>query len=589
MNNKRVGDLPLFGRLPKNAEWRLLERLSLDMSSFIDQNDLKVIRDICQKRDFEAYLSLDEYWGLHSIDPSITIVGTRDACLYQLASLLRKQTWSTTISEQQILNATLKFRKYETHMRQYNRVDYRKLTWSDDHRVNMYVSRMQSFIASVLDTFSYEKVFQYAKHGPGGTFGLASQKGHRYYKYATLPYEVTSGAINHARRFIKHDERWVNALCEHPPEGVPYGVLAGNDSLFQVVPGNRIEFVPKETDEARTIALEASMNVLLQLGVDGYVRKRLLEVGIDINDQSINQALARLGSIDNSLSTLDLKGASDNISLVLIEKLFPYEWMSYLFDLRSDTGTFPDGSAVCYEKLSSMGNGYTFAIETLVFAAAVYAVNPDVSFGLTGHVYGDDIIVETKHVTSLIQLLGLCGFSVNSNKSFFKDTFTRESCGTDFYRGRNIRPVFLKLPLESLDVFAFYSLHNKLCEWFSRILHEENPSTAQFLKEACAPKWRLYGPPSLDEMSAYLCTPLPQYGRTPTGLYRFDRAIAVTEKFEPAANTDEFQALCHDYQGDLSCSTGGSRYTITKRSAYSIRSKRRAGRAFAWPYQHYAV
>lgn len=585
---KQVGDLPLFGRMPKDAEWRILGRLALDVREYIDYNDYKLIIDICQKKDFDRYLELGEYWGLHSINPGNAIVGLRDACLYQLSSFLEKQSWSSKISDAQRNKALEKFYNYESRMRDYNRNEYRDLFFSEDATVNSYVSRMQAFIARVLGDFCFKKVTRYSKHGPGGTFGIASQRGHRYYKYSTLPYEVTPDAIHHARRFIKNDERWVRALEEHPLQGEPLGRMPDDELLFQVVPGNRIEFVPKKTDEARTIALEPSMNVLLQLGVDGLIRKNLRNIGIDINDQSINQNLARIGSIDNSLSTLDLKGASDNISIVVIEKLFPYEWAKYLLDIRSDSGTLPDGSVVRYEKLSSMGNGYTFAVETLLFAACVYAIDPSSEFGSTSHVYGDDIICRTEHVGSLIKLLNLCGFMVNDEKSFFLPTFTRESCGADFYRGDNIRPVFLKVPLDNLDVFAFYSLHNRLAEWFSRTLYQKDPSCLQQLRSWCTDKWLLYGPPDLHEQSAYLAVPAPPYGMTPEGSYRFDRAVAVVQQFEPEPQTEYYHLLSHDLSG-MGDASGGSRFTITRRSSYRIRGRRRVGRAFAWPDHHHAL
>lgn len=599
MKSKRVGELPLFGRMPKHAEWKLLELFANDLKGFIDNNELKLIKDICQKKDFLRYLELDEYWGLHSIQPSLQPVGTRDACLYALSSFLQKQAWTTEISDVQSNNALLKFHHYEERMRSYNRDGYRALTWSDDASVHLQVSRIQQFIADVLGDFSFEKVTRYAKHGPGGTYGTSSQMGHRYYKYASVPYEVTSDAIHHARRFIKLDERWCRALEEHPLQGEPFGVIPSNELLFQVVPGNRIEFVPKKTDEARTIALEPSMNVMLQLGVDGHIRKNLLKLGIDMNDQQINQRLAKHGSIDNSLATLDLKGASDNIAIVIIEKLFPHEWANYILDLRSDVGILPDGSTVRYEKLSSMGNGYTFAVETLLFAACVYATNPDVQFGIDSHVYGDDIICHSSDVPNLVKLLNLCGFLVNEDKSFVNDTFTRESCGADFYRGINIRPVFLKVPLDELDVFAFYSLHNRLAEWFSRTLYFHEPSYIYTeascllqLQSWCSEKWRLYGPPSLQEESAYLAVPEPPYGRTSQGLYRHDRAVARVEKFDPRPDSAYFHLLCHNLQignGESEKPVGGSRYTITRRNAYSIRAKRRHGRCFAWPMHHHEL
>lgn len=617
MMKRQDGNKPLQGRTPLNAEWRLLERAAEDMKDYLDANDLKLIKDICQKADFERYQQLSEYWGLQSINPQLQIVGPRDACLYQLSALLGKTQWSESITEPQKDKATQLFLEYERKMREYNRDGYRALSWSDAPKVNAWLSRMQLFISKILGPLDKQSVMRYARPGPGGTFAQSSQLGHRYYKYASIPYEVTTNSIKHARRLIKQDERWMRAIFEHPPGGVLLkdGELPADDVLFQVVPGNRIEFVPKKVDIARTIGLEPSMNVMLQLGVDGYIRKQLLKVGININDQEINKELARIGSIDNSLATLDLAGASDTISMRLVEKLLPFEWVEYLYDLRSDSGTLPDGTQVIYEKLSSMGNGYTFAVETLIFAACVHAISEEVNFGQNAHVYGDDIIVPTEHVAELIDLLVLCGFEVNTEKSFFTDTFTRESCGADFYRGENIRPVFLKLALNKLDVFTFYSIHNRLAEWFSRVLSIYDPSCCTLLEKWCDSKWQLYGPPDLEDQSSYLAVAEPPYGRTRFGTYPYDQALAVVKTFESTSDSTYdglnsqnelislggdpyFQLLSHqlvtqsrDQFGSILeqklHEAAGSQFDITRKGSYKIRARRRGGHALVWPTHHY--
>lgn len=616
---KQDGVKPLFGRTPKRAEWQLLEVVALELKDHIDSNDLKVIRDIAQKGDMERYQSLDDYWGLHSINSLVQPVGTRDACLYQLSSLLKKTQWDDTLSPLQIDNAKITFDGYEREMREYNRRGYSALSFSDDPLVNTWLTRMRHWIRSVLGPLDFDDVQRYAKHGPGGTFGLSSQMGHRYYKYATIPYEVTSSSVHMARRLILKDERWKRAVikrlviqkliwhpCNFREESVYCSSnsncfrsipLPRNTDLFRVVPGNRIEFVHKKQDEARTIALEPAMNVLLQLGVDGHIRKRLKKFGIDINDQSINQKLAQVGSITNLLSTLDLKGASDKISMHLIENIFPYEWVEYFYLLRSDVGFFPDGSQVRYEKLSSMGNGFTFAVETLIFAACVFAVAPEVKFSENAHVYGDDIICPTSSVQELTRLLLLCGFSINVEKSFFLENNVRESCGADFHNGQNIRPVFLRHNLERMDVFAFYSFHNRLKEWFSRISYVEDPHAAQLLRKWCSDRWLLYGPPDLEDQSSYLAISEPNYGRSSGGSYPHDRAIAVVQKYRHNPLDEWFVVLCNSldplpevgWVSDDVATSAGSQFDITKRGRYKIRTRLRRGCALAWPRQHHAL
>jgi hypothetical protein len=90
-----------------------------------------------------------------------------------------------------------------------------------------------------------------------------------------------------------------------------------------------------------------------------------------------------------------------------------------------------------YSKFSSMGNGMTFTIETLIFAAAVAAVGSK-----TVCVYGDDIVTDTNTVPDLLRLLRFLGFCVNQDKSFHTGPF-RESCGEHWYRDKLITPVYI--------------------------------------------------------------------------------------------------------------------------------------------------
>jgi hypothetical protein len=91
-----------------------------------------------------------------------------------------------------------------------------------------------------------------------------------------------------------------------------------------------------------------------------------------------------------------------------------------------------------YHKFSSMGNGCTFGLESLIFAAAARAVG-----SRDFCVYGDDIIIETELYEPLVTLLSALGFTTNSEKSFNQGPF-RESCGVDAYLGTDITPFYVR-------------------------------------------------------------------------------------------------------------------------------------------------
>lgn len=568
------GNAPLAGRVPAHAEWVLLRTLADDLKPLVDHNEWKLMCDIAEKRDFPRYLTLGQYWGLQSIDPR-TVASTlqRDAALYLYCSFLAK--WR--FNEAGLVPVTVAtFLEYERHCREYNRSGYRNLSWSSDPEVQEWFGKMQEFIASVLSHDVPSRAVQKsARHGPGRTFGLSSKYGNRFYKYQKLPYEVTAECMPAARAAIASDERWRNAIEDH--FGREFAQIEASD-LFRVVPGNLVMFVPKDSKTLRTIACEPAMNVYLQLGVDGYIRSRLKSFGVDIDSQALNQELARRGSLDNSIATLDLKGASDTISLAVIDKLFPMSWVQYLHDLRSSVGFMPDGQQLRYEKLSSMGNGYTFAVETLVFAAAVYAVGG--RLGHDSHVYGDDIALPASLAVSLTKLLHCCGFMLNAHKSFADETHTRESCGKDYSSGINIRPVFLKDPICDSNIFTILALHNKLMAWWHQFGDINVPAVCKKIEDWVPPHFRCYGPPDPADLSSYLVSQSFSVRKHHYG-YPFDRVIAVAGDISTCGDSDLFRSLLHDL---ADCdSDEGTRFLVTRRGDYRVAVKRGTSYCWTWP------
>lgn len=216
------------------------------------------------------------------------------------------------------------------------------------------------------------------------------------------------------------------------------------------VRGNIYFSVPKTARTERACGKEPSLNGFYQLGLGRVLRQRLKSIGFDLDDgQSVHQRMARSASLTGDFATLDLSSASDTICSNLVKLLLPQKWFQALNDLRSPF-TRVNGRWVRLEKFSSMGNGYTFELETLIFAAlaAVVYKNDSALPGKNLFVYGDDIIVPTEAGLDVKAILEFCGFSLNSRKSFLSGEF-RESCGGDFFRGEAVRPFLLEeLPNE---------------------------------------------------------------------------------------------------------------------------------------------
>lgn len=254
--------------------------------------------------------------------------------------------------------------------------------------------------------------------------------------------KVTTGATRRLPRSLA----WPINKVSKRSEGTVGSVLLFNALLqslglkqwpLRVVEDNRLVFVPKSYKTHRTIAAEPEVSVAFQLSIDRYLKSRLLRHGIDLKHQSRNQELARYGSITGTLATVDLSMASDTMALELIPFLLEEQWVTLLSSLRCAKYSAPWGSGV-YHKFSSMGNGFTFPLETAIFWAAAKAVRSK-----TVSVYGDDIICDSDKYQELVDLLAFLGFSPNREKSFHVGPF-RESCGADYFGGVNIRPFFIK-------------------------------------------------------------------------------------------------------------------------------------------------
>jgi len=172
-----------------------------------------------------------------------------------------------------------------------------------------------------------------------------------------------------------------------------------------------------------------------------------------LRNQELNQQLAKTGSEGgfNPFVTIDLSAASDSLSIETVSDLIPRDWFLLLSALRSPNyeSEWGDGR---YEKFSSMGNGFCFPLETLIFASLAYAVG-EVTGDPVFRVYGDDIIVHQRAALLLIEILKFYGFSTNTDKTFLFGPF-RESCGADYFEGVNVRPYSLDfIPSTDRDIY----------------------------------------------------------------------------------------------------------------------------------------
>jgi hypothetical protein len=232
-----------------------------------------------------------------------------------------------------------------------------------------------------------------------------------------------------------------------------------------------LSFVPKSWKTDRAIDVPPSLNGLLQLGLADYIVGKMKAVGLRIDDQTVNQSFARLGSLTGEYATIDLTSASDMISRELVRSLLSFDWCELLFPATVQK-TIVSGKEFLQQKFASMGNGFTFPMETLIFWALASSVKDD---GWAS-VYGDDIVVKTEDYAAVIEILEHAGFVPNRSKSFGSGPF-RESCGKDFLRGTQIRPVYQKELISCAELFRLHNFFYRkqwsdVCTWIEAYVPE---------------------------------------------------------------------------------------------------------------------
>ena len=226
--------------------------------------------------------------------------------------------------------------------------------------------------------------------------------------------------------------------------------LVNDRDAWSLVPGNLVDTVPKNMDTDRTVAMSADLNSLFQRAIGVRIQKRLSRWGINLKDQRLNQRACARAHITLD-ATVDLKNASNKVLLYPIVQSFPNDWVELFLDTREAYGTVLPRKAVNekqytrddwfeYAMLSSMGNGFTFEVETALFftlclcsGAEAWEIN----------VYGDDIILPQRCVPLLARLLKVFGLSMNIEKSFVDGAFF-ESCGVYCFHGVDVTPFKIK-------------------------------------------------------------------------------------------------------------------------------------------------
>lgn len=397
----------------------------------------------------------------------------------------------------------------------------------DDVETNTFVFRVQRVIANILGSLNLEKIVEHCRFSSGATCDLPLKEAGLTEKYAMENPSVTPAAYCKFQAYVRRIDGMTGATS------------------FRGVMGNRVLTVPKSNKTNRTIAAEPTLNMYFQLGIGTHIRRRLRRFGINLNDQTINQRLAYEGSLDGNFATIDLENASNSLSYEAVKLLLPHDWFEVLDALRSPYGLLK-GRKHTYRMFSSMGNGYTFELESLIFFAIAKVASERQS---VVSVYGDDIIVEARNSENVIRWLEFFGFSTNRSKTFTVGHF-RESCGKHYYFGADVTPFFVRRMPKGFDVFL---LHNNIVRWARRygdhtfVMEALKP--LRFVHNLIPEDSRIYGPDGYGDGHLLECSQLGTFAK-----YKYSRTMCqpTFESWSEVANkvaSNQLGALCASLLG----------------------------------------
>jgi len=357
--------------------------------------------------------------------------------------------------------------------------------------------RAREICHQVLGPFRWSDLLSEYGFGPGASQQVSRRQATRSKKYSAEAVTSPPSTIE-LSHVVGLNPHWFEALTGVSPIGpcCLLGVAACDYDLGT--------FVDKDALKKRSIGIGPNGGVYLQKARGAIIRRRLKRWGIDLDDQTPNQDLAYLGSVSNSVATIDLASASDTVNIGVVRYLLPTDWFIALNSVRSRCVKF---DAVGFEgptaKFSAMGNGFTFELETLIFFSLAKAVDEALNSAQGPlRVYGDDIVCHTACSGVLVELLSYCGFVTNARKTYVTGPF-RESCGMDVFLGLDVTPIRYKRGWDS-KLEDYFLLYNQVLR-----LHRSFGTTSKFgsllvgLYRSVNYRYRFAVPPSFGDDTGF--------------------------------------------------------------------------------------
>lgn len=349
---------------------------------------------------------------------------------YQIQSVIKRYRFrEDTYSDDELINKAIN--SFKSTQDRLAGIDLNSL----DVRCQTVMNLAARYISKVLGKYDDEEHRHLCRFGRRASVGIPARlasEAERWELPISGSHEQIAWFDSEMSQVDSVQEYWLRQLTSDPLR-----------SVYHEVSSLKLTLVPKTFKSFRSIMPNTTIGSYMSYGLGEMIRKRLKRKGYDISSlQQRHRFLACRASLHDTHVTADLSSASDCITRDLVQRLFPPDWFKILDQSRISTVELPDSSYVESLTFCTMGIGYTFPLQTLVFLSLLKAIQAtmfDRFDRRTISVYGDDMIYASRMHSEVVHYFGKIGFVINLDKTFHKGGF-RESCGGDYYRGVDVRP-----------------------------------------------------------------------------------------------------------------------------------------------------
>lgn len=348
----------------------------------------------------------------------------RMKCRIQYRDYLKRYVCQNDVYSQESLHN----RAIDDFVKTQQRLCTNSLAGSITQRSAFIVQKARTIIKEILRDYNVEEHYALCYFGKRSSVGVPYRDSYLDVKAETLT--GSNAQIDWWRDYVETDAL-LKSACSADCKPV--------DSLT-------ITTVPKSWKARRTVMKNTTLGALFTGGLGKLMVKRLDEYGYENDLTSLgrrseyHRSLMRKLSISRSHATGDLSSASDSFTYELVNRLFPREWVRAMNLGR--IRIMKDDVTDSFTRMSSfmtMGIGFTFPAQTIAFYAVLEAIRRELNQPGFVSVFGDDLIYpRTIHPYVSVVLTDL-GFILNKEKTYV-DEYYRESCGSDFYAGLDVRP-----------------------------------------------------------------------------------------------------------------------------------------------------